>query len=73
MTIAAIAGLFNSTAGLMLVAGVGLFIGGYIEYLSHLGTEVRVKGLKKMEWGVMILFVLILMLFVVGLLQRFFV
>ncbi len=72
MTISQISGLFNITAGFMFVAAATLFFGGYIEYLVHMGTDVRVDGIKKMEWGVVVALVLIVILGVVKLLQGFF-
>jgi hypothetical protein len=62
-------GFFNIFAGLMLVAGLLLFFGGFISYLTRLGLEGRVQGLRYMYWGETVLFVLILMLAVIHYLQ----
>jgi cytochrome bd-type quinol oxidase subunit 2 len=62
-------GFFNILAGLMLVAGLVLFFGGFIAYLTRLGLESRTQGLRYMYWGETVLFVLILMLAVVHYLQ----
>jgi len=71
-SIGQVAGLFNIVTGLMVVAGITVFVGGFIEYLAHLGTDIRDRGIRMMEWGVVILFVLILVLGVVHLVQNIF-
>jgi len=41
----------------MLVAGLILFFGGFIAYLTRLGLESRMDGLRYMYWGLTVLFV----------------
>lgn len=57
-------GFFNLVAGLMLTASVLLFIGGFAVYLVRLGTwpTYRDEAVKAMEWGVAVLFVLVVLL-----------
>lgn len=55
---------FNLFVGVMLVASIGLFVGGFIVYLVRLGTwpTYRDEAIEVMKWGVSILFTLILIL-----------
>ncbi|MBM3272268.1 hypothetical protein FJY94_03285 [Candidatus Kaiserbacteria bacterium] len=53
-----LAGILNIFVGLMLTTGILFFVGGFIEYIAHLGIKEREKGLEKMHLGVAILFVL---------------
>ena len=53
----------------MIVPAFLFFIGGFIQYLVLLGTERRIEGLKLMHWGVMILFVLVVLLGIINALQ----
>jgi|GEM_PF-1375595 len=62
-------GLLNILVGLMLVAALLLFFGGFIAYLTRLGLESRIQGLRIMYYGVSILFVLIIILGIVHYLQ----
>lgn len=57
---------FNLLVGLMLVVSVLLFVGGFIMYLIRLGTwpTYRDEALKLMEYGVAVLFTLIILLIV---------
>jgi hypothetical protein len=68
-TVSTFLGLFNICAGLMIVASVLSFVGGFIRYLVVLGTERRIEGLKLMHWGVTILFVLVALLGIINILQ----
>ncbi len=68
-TVAQAFGFFNILVGLMLVAGLLLFFGGFIAYLTRLGLENRLQGLMYMYWGLSILFVLIVLLGLVHYLQ----
>jgi hypothetical protein len=51
-------GLFNVFVGLMVVAAILVFIAGLIVWVVRLGTIGRSQGIRIMEWGVVILFVL---------------
>jgi hypothetical protein len=55
-------GLFNIFVGLMIVSAFFTYIAGLIVYGVRMGTEQRVQGIRIMEWGVVILFVLIVLL-----------
>ncbi len=56
--------MFNLVVGLMLVASLLLFLGGFIQYLIRLGTwpTYRTESIRIMEWGVSVLFALIILL-----------
>lgn len=60
-------GLFNIFVGLMLTAALLLYGGGFMMWLTRLGTwpTYRTEGTRIMEWSVITLFVLILILMVV--------
>lgn len=62
-------GLFNIFVGLMIVAAALCFFGGLITWAVLLGTVRRVMGIRIMEWGVAILFVLAILLAVVQFFQ----
>ncbi len=68
-TVATFLGLFNICAGLMIVAAILIFVGGFVQYLVLLGLEKRTEGLKLMFWGVTILFVLVVLLGIINILQ----
>jgi hypothetical protein len=68
-TVSTFLGLFNICAGLMVVAALLFFAGGFIQYLVLLGTERRREGLKLMTWGIIILFVLVILLGIINILQ----
>jgi hypothetical protein len=68
-TIASLLGFFNICAGLMFVAAILAFLGGFIRYLVVLGTERRTEGLATMYWGITILFVLVVLLGIINTLQ----
>src|SRR5665213_3593881 len=68
-TLSTFLGFFNILAGLMLVAAVLSFVGGFIRYLVVLGNVKRKDGLVFMVWGIAILFVLVVLLGIVNILQ----
>jgi hypothetical protein len=68
-TISILLGLFNVFAGVMVVASFLAFMGGFVRYLVLLGTERRKEGLVLMVWGIVILFVLVVLLAIVNFLQ----
>ncbi|HVM73523.1 MAG TPA: hypothetical protein VMU13_01430 [Candidatus Paceibacterota bacterium] len=68
-TLSTFLGLFNMFAGVMLVAALIAFFGGFIRYLIVLGNERRKQGLYLMYWGIMILFVLTILLGIINILQ----
>lgn len=67
-SLSAVIGLFNIIVGLMLVAAFLMFFGGLAGYLTRLGLVGREQGLHYMNWGVTILFVLIIL---IGIVQFF--
>lgn len=69
-TISRVLGLFNIFVGLMLVFALLTFATGFVIWSVRLGTwpTYRTEGVKIMEWGVAILFVLDVLL---GLVQTF--
>jgi hypothetical protein len=71
-TVSALLGFVNISAGIILVAALLPFFGGFIFYLVVLGNERRKNGLVLMVWGVLILFVLVVLLGIVKILQRIF-
>lgn len=62
VTVPGIVGLFNIIAGFMFVASIATFVGGIISYMVDFGNQERLKGIHLMEWGVAILFVLVVLL-----------
>ncbi len=68
-TFSTLLGFLNICAGLLLVASLIFFLGGFVRYLILLGTERRNLGLAMMFWGVTILFVLVVLLAVINILQ----
>ena len=73
LTFVSVAELFNIFIGLMLTAALLLFFGGLWVYFSRLGTwpNNRDEALKIMEWGVAVLFTLIILLALVQFFQRY--
>ena len=73
LTLVQIAELFNIFVGLMLTAAVLVFFGGLWGYFARLGTwpSHRDHAIKVMEWGVAILFVLVVILAIVQFFQRY--
>lgn len=69
VTVSTIAGLFNILTGLMFVAAVSTFVGGIISYMVDFGNHERLKGIMLMEWGVAILFTLVVLLGIVQFIQ----
>ena len=73
LTLLSVAELFNIFVGLMLTAALLLFFGGLWVYFTRLGTwpNNRDQALKVMEWGVAVLFTLIIILAIVQFFQRY--
>src|SRR3989344_7657751 len=73
LTFVSAAELFNIFVGLMLTAALLMFFGGLWVYFSRLGTwpSHRDTAIKIMEWGVGILFVLIIILAIVQFSQKY--
>ena len=69
-TISQVVGLFNVAVGVMFAIAVTTFFGGLISYVVYFGNFEREKGVGIMEWGVSILFVLVVLLGIVGFLQN---
>ncbi len=55
---------FNLFVGAMLTTSLGLFLGGFIMYLTRLGTwpTYREEAVEIMKWGLSVLFTLVLIL-----------
>ncbi|MBI5003636.1 hypothetical protein HZC00_00905 [Candidatus Kaiserbacteria bacterium] len=68
-SVSEVVGLFNIIVGFMFVAAVTIFVGGIIAYAVDFGNQERLIGVHLMEWGVAILFVLVVFLGVVQFLQ----
>lgn len=73
LTFLSAAELFNIFVGLMLTAALLLFFGGLWVYFTRLGTwpNNRDQALKVMEWGVAVLFTLIIILAIAQFFQRY--
>lgn len=69
MSISTIIGLFNIVVGVMFVFAVVYFVAGIIIYTANFGNAERTHGVISMEWGTMILFVLVVLLGIVQFLQ----
>ncbi len=69
VNVSTIAGLFNILSGFMFVAAVSTFVGGIISYMVDFGNHERLKGIALMEWGVAILFTLVVFLGIVQFIQ----
>ncbi len=69
---AQVLGLFNLVVGLMLVASILLFVGGFVMYLIRLGTwpTYRDDAIVIMGWGVTVLFMLVVLLAIQQFLSR---
>ncbi len=65
ITVNDILSLFNIFVGLMVAAAIILLVGGLIVWLVCLGTPRRSQGIRIMEWGVVILFVLVVLLAII--------
>lgn len=70
MTLLQVLGLLNVFVGLFLVASMLMFGGGFIVWIARLGTMHREEAIKLMEWGVVILFVLVVLLGLVRLIEK---
>lgn len=55
-------GLFNIFVGLMVTAAILTFVTGFVVWVVRLGIIGRQEGIRIMEWGVVILFVLVVLL-----------
>lgn len=64
-----LAGVMNIFVGLMLTGGILFGVGGFIEYISHLGLQERDAGLEHMKLGIGILFTLALLLWLAQFVQ----
>ena len=62
-------GLLNILAGLMLVCALLFYFGGLVAYLTRLGLDGRTQGLGYMNWGVGVLFVLVILLGIIRFIQ----
>src|SRR3989344_4655331 len=73
LTLVQVVQLFNIFVGLMLTAALLMFFGGLWVYFARLGTwpSHRDTAIKIMEWGVGILFVLIIILAIVQFSQKY--
>jgi hypothetical protein len=71
MDIATIVGLFNIIVGLMVVAAFLMMGGGIVLWYVRLGLfpSYRDEAIKMMQWGVAILFVLVVLLWVAQFVQ----
>jgi hypothetical protein len=58
-------GLFNIFVGLMVVGAIIAFVAGLIVWTVRLGTVGRSEGIRIMEWGVVVLFVVVVLLAIV--------
>lgn len=65
-----LAGLFNVFVGGMLVIGVTFGVGGFIDYITHLGLQQRDNGLEYMKWGIYTLFLLAVILWLSQFIQH---
>ena len=73
LSLVEVAELFNIFVGFMLTASLLVFFGGLGVYFTRLGTwpSNRDQGIKIMEWGVALLFVLVVILAVVQFFQKY--
>ena len=73
ITFVQIAEIFNIFTGLMLTAAILVFLGGLVSYFPRLGTwpNYRDDSIKIMEWGVTILFVLVVIMGIVQYFERY--
>jgi hypothetical protein len=46
--------------GFFGAVSIGLIIGGFATYVARAGLEGRVEGIRVMEWGVSVMFVVML-------------
>jgi len=73
LSLVEVAELFNIFVGFMLTASLLVFFVGLWVYFTRLGTwpSNRDQGIKIMEWGVALLFVLVVILAVVQFFQKY--
>lgn len=69
LSLAQVAGYLNILAGLMLLAALGMFLGGLGQWWAHLGLPARDEGIQWMRRGVTTLFVLVVLLGIVRFIQ----
>lgn len=62
LTVSGAVGLINIVIGLMLVAAFLLYFSGLMAFITRLGLKSRDQGLSLMNWGVVVLFVLVVLL-----------
>lgn len=70
-TLFQVAGILNIFVGLLVVAAFVAFGTGLVYYLAHLELEKRIHGIYIMEWGVSIVFVLIVLLAIVKFVREY--
>jgi len=52
--------ILYGVVGFFGAVSIGLMLGGYIVYLARMGLEGRAEGIGYMEWGVTVMFVVML-------------
>lgn len=52
--------ILYGVVGFFGAVSIGLLLGGYVVYLARMGLEGRADGIRLMEWGVSVLFVVML-------------
>ena len=72
LTIVQVLNFFNIFVGVMLTASIIVFMGGFGAYIARLGTwpNHRDQALKFMEWGVTMMFVLVVIVAIVQFFDR---
>jgi len=69
LTLSQVAGYLNIVAGLMLLAALGMFLGGLSQWWAHLGLPARDEGIMWMGRGVSTLMFLVVLLGLVRFVQ----
>jgi hypothetical protein len=69
LTLAQVVGFLNVMAGLILVAAILFFVGGFIGWITRLGLTGRDDGIYYMRWSVYLLFVLVVGLALINFVQ----
>jgi len=52
--------ILYGVVGFFGAASIGLMVVGYIIYMARMGLEGRAEGIGYMEWGVTVMFVVML-------------